>query len=348
MMENQTEQETLTPAPVGQEQVMTEEGKEKTKVEPMTDNEVEKVWTDPENKSSFSSLHAFAASTKTNRKLKDLEKSLSRIEAFSRTRPLRKKFPRPAYIIRSPYVGWCTDLVEMENKTSNKGNRYVLVLLDQFSRKAALEPLKKKSKEATLAAIEKATQRLSNGYKNLPQYIISDGGLEYSNSAVRGFFRKHGIEHRVLINHNKASYCERFNRTFESAVYKYLTHNNSKNWLPYLKIFEEKYNNTKHSSTLYPPSSVSEENSGEVFRNMMRKLIKQKRKPARFKIGDRVRIPEKQNVFGKKYKPQFSKRIYKVIKIKPTFPQYSFRVATLNNEEVDKTFSAEELSLVTI
>lgn len=315
---------------------------------PVQDEKVAQAWTNLKSNSSLSSLTAFAKSRKTPENLRELEKSLSRIEAFSRTRPLRRRFPRPAYILHSPNFAFCTDLVEMENKNSNKGTHYVLVLLDMFSKKCALEPLKKKNKELTKLAIEKAMKRLTDNYAKVPHYVLSDGGLEFANSAVRGYFKKHGIEHRVLITNQKAAICEIFNKSLQNFIYKYLTLKNTKTWLPALPLYEERYNNTKHHTTKYAPVDVSEENSGEIFRNMYKKIIETPRKPPRYQVNDTVRIGEKQNIFSKKYKPMFSKTIYKIIKVKDTYPTYSFLLSTLDNKELNRSFVAEELSPATI
>lgn len=315
----------------------------------MSDSLTERAWTNLKDEAALSSLGAFAKSRKNAHNLRELERSLSRIEAFSRTRLARKKFPRPAYILHKAYYIWCSDLVEMENKNSNDGNRFILVLIDQFSKRAALQAMRKKSKEMTKLALEQAVKRLSNGYKRTPTYLLTDGGGEYSNRLVNGFLKKHGIQHRVLITGMKASVCERFNKTLEIWLYKYLTLNRTKRWLDVLPMFETFYNNKKHSTTLVPPSKVSDANADEVFRNSYRHLIKKlPRKPPVYKLGDTVRILEKQNIFQKKYKPLFSKTIYKVSKIIDSFPVFSYRVSTRSGDEVDKTFVSQELSPATV
>lgn len=306
------------------------------------------AWKNLLNEDSLTSLAAFAKSRKSTSNLRELEKALSSVEAFSRTRRLRKKYPRPAYIIHSPNLAWCTDLVDMQTKNGYKGHRFILVLLDLFSRKCALEPLKRKTKEQTKVALEKAAERLSNGFKTVASYLVSDGGLEYSNKDVSNFLRKHGIEHRVIITGQKAAHCESFQRSMQNYLYRYLTLTGNKSWVPALRLYEERYNKTVHSTTNHAPNDVTDANSGAVFEQIYKRLITQKRKPPRYQIGDTVRIAEKVNVFSKKYKPMFSKKIYKVTKVHDTPPVYSFSVSSLKGEEINYKFVAEELSPATL
>lgn len=318
------------------------------KTQPVADSLVQRAWKNINNNASLTSLSAFAKSQKTLHNVRALEKSLSSIEAFSRTRPLRRRFPRPAYILHSPYVGWCTDLAEMPFKNSNKGNRFILILLDMFSKKVNLQKLKRKSKEQTKVAMERAIKQLSNGFQNLPKYILSDGGREWKNSYVLGLFKKHNIEHRVLIHGFKAGQAERFIRSLKSFLFKYMELNKSKTWLPALKIFQDRYNNSPHTATRYAPNSVSEANSGEIFKNLYDWIVKHPRPKARYQVGDTVRIGNKPDLFSKRTKPMFSKEIYKVIKVIDSFPVYSFRVSTLKGEEVDQRFVSQELSPATL
>lgn len=316
---------------------------------PVSDSLIERSWTNLKNDNALESLSAFAKSRKTAHNLRDLERSLSRIEAFSRTRPLRKIYPRPAYILHAPYYSWCTDLVEMEHKGSNKGYRYILVLLDQFSRKVALSPLKRKNKELTKIALEKAVKRLSNNYKNVAHFLTSDGGGEFGSRHVLNYLKRHGIQHRVITTGMKSSLCERFNLSLERWLYKAMTLKKSKVWWNLLPRFETMYNRKKHSVTLFAPERVNSKNASEVFRNAYRRLVKKlpRKKPV-FDVGDTVRIAEKHNIFQKKYKPLFSKEIYRVVKVQNTFPIVTYRVATLTGTEVQKTFVSQELSPATL
>lgn len=116
-------------------------------------------------------------------------------------------------------------------------------------------------------------------------------------------------------------------------------------WYNIVHDLENKFNNTKHHSTLYTPNSVNQNNSEIVFRNQYRKLINMKRRPEKFKIGELVRIEQKRNVFSKSYTPQYSKKIYQIIKVKKNWPASSYILEDrTNKQQLDRQFVEEELS----
>lgn len=296
----------------------------------------------------FGSLTQFAKSQKTPYDLRKLERSLSRIEAFSRHRRTRRRYLRPAIILNRPFFSYCTDLMIMENKRLNGGYAYILLLQDMYTKEIAMVAIKRKDKTETAAALEKALLRLSKGGRRLGKVINSDGGLEYSNRNCRAIYKKYNLEHRVLTTGYKQAICERTNLVIKQYLYKMLSFKRSKRWVDLLRLVENKYNSRKHHATLMAPRSINLRNNEIAFRNMYRKLVKIDRKPPKFSVGDTVRVLEPSNIFSKKYKPGFSKEVYTVIKIKPTFPHFTYRIENSSKEEVDRTFADEELSLAVL
>lgn len=306
----------------------------------------ERSWINAVNSGTPASLTAFARSRATPQNLRELERSLSRIEAFSRHRRLRRHPVRPAIIVNGPFRNWCSDLMIMQNKGSNKGNAYILLLQDIFTKRICLQELKHKNKAETAVALDKAIKRLSQGGRHLPATIGTDMGNEYRNDKVKAIFKKYGIQHRMLMYGFKQSVCERTNKVIKDRLNVFMTLNKTKSWLKILPKVEAAYNRTKHSTTQFPPNKISEKNAEIVFRNSYRHLLKQDRKPPRFQVGDFVRISEPQNIFSKKYKPGFSRQIYKIYSIENRFPVYAFRVEDSSGQQQPKVFVAEELSLV--
>lgn len=100
-----------------------------------SDSLVERNWSNLKGPGGFSSLTAFAKSRKNADNLRQLERSLSKIEAFSRHRGRHKKKSRPAVIVHKMNYLFCTDLIMMHNKKQNKGYAYICVTQDIFSKK---------------------------------------------------------------------------------------------------------------------------------------------------------------------------------------------------------------------
>ena len=65
-------------------------------------------------------------------------------------------------------------------------------------------------------------------------------------------------------------------------------------------------------------------------------------KRSRFKVGDRVTIPQFKNIFAKGYTPNWSREIFIVNKINDTVP-YTYNIKDLNDEEIIGSFYDREL-----
>lgn len=319
----------------------------KTKKTVISDSLIERAWTNLNEPSSLTSLTAFAKTRKSGESLQDLERSLSRIEAFSRHRPLKRKILRPSYIINRQHVSYCVDLMEFPDKYHNNGNAFLLLLMDQFSRMIALEPLKRKSKEDTAAGLEKALKRLGRGHNKFKSYITCDQGKEFKNRNVYQLLQKYNIEMKTMSTANKVSFCERGNRTIKEYLHRLMTLKKTKNWVSSVHLIEKKYNSTKHSSHKFRPIDISDKTSSEAFSNMYKRLVVKARKSPKFSVAQLVRVADRQNVWTKKYKPQYSKQVFKISEIKNTYPVFSYRIQTLSGEPVEQLFVSQELSLVT-
>lgn len=86
----------------------------------------------------------------------------------------------------------------------NDGNRYLLIVIDVFSRYLWVEPLKSK----TGSEVKKALQKIFNRSK-VPEKVRSAGGSEFSNKEVGRLFKQNGIYHHIARSSAKACYAER-------------------------------------------------------------------------------------------------------------------------------------------
>ena len=67
-----------------------------------------------------------------------------------------------------------------------------------------------------------------------------------------------------------------------------------------------------------------------------------KKKYARFNVGNRVRISKFKNIFAKGYTPNWSREIFVINKINDTVP-YTYNLKDLNDEEIIGSFYDREL-----
>jgi len=117
----------------------------------------------------------------------------------------------------------------------------------------------------------------------------------------RRFYNKHVKELSVGLysteNKEKPSVVERWDRTMKKRMYKFFTANNTQKYIDVLDKFVKKWNTTRHSSIKMTPVEASKkENELTVFINLY-PFQRLPSKPAKFAIGDKVRIRKKKGVF---------------------------------------------------
>ena len=103
-------------------------------------------------------------------------------------------------------------------------------------------------------------------------------------------------------NKGKSVIAERFIKTLKSKIYKKMTTNDSKSYLPYLNKLVDQYNNTYHHSigkkTINADYSALAENT------------ESNSKAPKFQVNDRVRITMYKNIFSKGYTENWSGEIF--------------------------------------
>ena len=190
----------------------------------------------------------------------------------------------------------------------NNNYKYIMVLIDVFSKRAWAEPMKRMRDFDAAVALEKMIKNIPD----VPKSIITDLGTEYYNSKVNSLFARYGIRHYSIRGKHKACVAERFIKTLKGRLEKYFWEKKTHRWADVLDNLVENYNNTYHRSIKMAPNMVTESNRKQVFKNLYPKL-KDKR-PARLNKGDQVRILRTKNLFEKGYTRSWSTEIYKIEK----------------------------------
>ena len=220
----------------------------------------------------------------------------------------------------------------------NAGYRYLLMVLDVFSKYGWIVPLKDKKGETVMNAFKTI---LKEGRK--PEYLWTDKGKEYYNKHVKELLDKNKITLYSTENEEKSSVCERWNRTIKTKMWKQFTVQGNTQYLDMLPKLVKQYNNTKHSSIKMTPIEASKKkNEGTVYFNLYGNLEQVSSKP-KFKIGDKVRISKyKRNVFDKGYTPNWSEEIFTVDEIQHTNP-ITYKLKDLRDEDIQGSFYEPEL-----
>ena len=225
----------------------------------------------------------------------------------------------------------------------NKGMRYILTVIDVFSRYAFARPLPNK----TPKEIVKAFKSIFNSEKRVPKLIQTDQGTEFENRIVRSFLaNEHNIELFSIKSPLKAAIVERWNRTGKERMWRAFTRQGNHRWLELLPNIVHSYNHSRHRILGQTPASVTKDNEAEVWLHQYAKK-EVKTKKNKFKLGDRVRISRQKDLFEKGYTPNWTEEEFIIHAVIDKYQPTTYQIRSLAGELVEGSFYEKELQLVT-
>jgi len=235
---------------------------------------------------------------------------------------------------------WGCDLVEMQEwNYQNKGFRYMLNIIDVFSKYAWSIPLKDK-KGTTVAQSFKYIVKQSG---RIPKHIWVDKGKEFYNKNMNDWLQENNIIRYSTFGEHKSAVVERFNRTLKEMMWKRFTAENTRKWIDMSDKLLHEYNNRLHSTIGMTPVKASlKENEMTVLQNIINKIKVASRTKAKFKVGDKVRMSRTKALFEKGYLPNWSEEIYIIEKVQKTNP-VTYKIKDLLGEVIEGSFYSEEL-----
>ena len=193
---------------------------------------------------------------------------------------------------------WGIDLITMiKYSKQNKNYKYILKVIDFFSKYSWCHPLKTKKSEEIINSFKDIFKKS----KRKPKLIQSDEGSEFKNIQTHTFFKNNNIKWYHTYNRGiKCSICERYNRNILNVIYKNFTLNNNTIWINDLYKLVNEYNNSYHRSIKMKPIDASKKLNENIVRNNLYNFKITNKKP-KFSIGDKVRVSLLKNTFEKSY-----------------------------------------------
>ena len=247
-------------------------------------------------------------------------------------KPIIKKFEKRKVHTAFKDNIWGTDLADMQLLSKyNKGIRFLLCVIDIFSKYAWVVPLKDK-KGVSIATAFQIILKQSN---RKPNKIWLDKGSEFYNASFKKWFQDNDIVMYSTNNEVKSVVAERFIRTLKSKIYKHMTSVSKNVYIDKLNDIVDEYNNTYHTTIKMKPIDVKD----NTYINTDKEI---NNKDPKFKVSDRVRISKYKNIFTKGYTPNWSEEVFVIKKVKNTVP-WTYVINDLNGEEIIGTFYEKEL-----
>lgn len=298
------------------------------------------IYYDPSSTGGFGGVSRLAhAAGKT---LSQARQWLSGEDAYTLHKPIREKFRRRKVFVVGVDQLWQIDLVDLSSLARyNDGFKFLLTVIDCFSRYAFAVPLKNKASTSVRHAFARTIET------RRPVYVQSDKGREFLNAIFLQFLKENGIIHYTSENDDiKCALVERFNRTLKTKMWRYFTYKRTLRYLDVLQDLVDSYNNTKHSTIKMAPSEVDYSNEQQVLEEIYGDTSTRSNAKWKFEIDDKVRISESRMVFKKAYKQRWSMEIFKVTNRLPTDPP-TYEIEDYSGEPIKGKFYAEELQKVT-
>lgn len=280
---------------------------------------------------------------------KDVKEWLKAQLPYTLHRPARKRFNRNRIVVWHIDQQWEADLVEMQDfSRQNQGYRYLLTIIDVFSKYAFVKPLKNKTGNHVANAIASIFKSRS------PQSLRTDRGKEFLNSQVKGVLKAYGVVFYQAYNQEiKCSVVERFNRTLKEKMFKYFTSKGNRKYISVLGDIVSAYNKSVHRSTKMRPIDVSKETESRVFKNLYgydsyRDYLINTSSKGKIRIGSVVRIKYQLGPFDKSFYPTWTDTLYKVVDMDESGSRVSYTLSDYQGNVIkERKYHEEELQEVT-
>ena len=151
---------------------------------------------------------------------------------------------------------WDVDLADMQLLSKfNKEIRFLLCVIDLFSKYAFVVPLKEKKGVRIVNAFQSILDK--SGRK--PNKIWVDQGSEFYNHNSKKWLANNEISMYSTYNEGKSVVAERFIRTLKNKLYKHMTTVSKNVYYDVLYDIVKKYNNMRYSTIKMKPIDVKDD-----------------------------------------------------------------------------------------
>lgn len=242
------------------------------------------------------------------------------------------------------------DLIDIsELRAHNNGVRYLLLIIDVFTKKIWVYPLKTKEGTKVRDALADWLDRIG---QPTPEVFATDAGNEFFNRHVRALMNERGVRQENSVGTCKAAVAERANKSLQVILYKYMSENQTKEYIGKLESLVETYNKRGHRTLNFMSPNMADlpRNEAQVRGFHVERYAKIKRKKVKFKVGEVVRIKFESKVLSpqsRAYKPQFKAEYFVIRDINQRLPIPLYYLKAMNNnEEIKGGFYSNELTAV--
>ncbi len=210
------------------------------------------------------------------------------------------------------------DIFDMQNYTkTNKGYKYILCIIDVFTRKVWTYVMKKKDNDNVQESFKKFLQQ-SDIQNNTPTILMSDNDSTFINKSFQEILEKNKIIHQpnIIDDHHALGLIDRFARTIKTIFTRLFVQTKSDNWIDHIDEIVGNYNNNGHTSidNIKPNDAFLKKNFKKIY-DINYEKSKFNLSISDIEVNDKVRIKLK-GKFRKGTDVRYTDEVYTVTKVR--------------------------------
>lgn len=276
--------------------------------------------------------------------LSEIKQALTGVESYTLHREFHKGVRNPSYAHFKRFR-MEMDIVDVQSLAPYNDNiNYLLTCIDCFTRYAFVRLLPSKHGSVVLEAFRSILEEAVE----TPKRLLCDRGAEFRFTPFQDFCRANKISFTPSDTSVHAAFIERFNRTLQNDVYKYMTEKETNRYIStigtngeridLMPLFVRGYNNRKHRMIGVTPHQA--ETQPELHIDIQKRLnaYHEKIKPQKptFKVGDQVRIAKIKGKFSRGYNEQASQEVFKIAQVKNNLKIPLYILSNYRGDEIIK------------
>jgi hypothetical protein len=209
-----------------------------------------------------------------NIRRKDVGEFLKSQKVYQITRPQNHIENKPI-LATSPNERWALDCINMVSYASSnggvdRGTKFILTVVDYFSRKVWLRPLQNQ----TAIIVRNALRSVVEESKTYPKIIQADNGSEFKGETSE-WMKEHDIVYIKTLSYSPESngLVEGKNKIVRKILREIMIRQNSRNWTNHLQTCAELMNTQRNGTTKSNPNDIWKEGhelQGEKNQNVIR------------------------------------------------------------------------------
>ena len=247
-----------------------------------------------------------------------------------------------------PFFNLSADLIDFTNKPA-KQFRYILIVIDNFSRYLFAEPITAKTADKVASAMTKILKRIKTQFRKEVKYILSDDGSEFKGAYIQLLDKNNIVKRRTLGGQPQSNgMVERANGKLKIIMAKNKKINGG-SWLDNLAKSVNVYNDSFNRTIGMTPTQASvlkRTEYSELKENVQETLKEEKRerKPD-YNEGDKVRLKITKGKLDKSSTPNWSETVYKIRKVIKGRGSIASKYLITNKDD-DQRFGRNDLQII--